>query len=346
MEAISPTIVIDTWDSLSDFKEEDSLQSNLRVLLAWCERAGARLILLGEDPAVDKFDALVDGVVVLERREIDGRRSREIVFPKLRGTDIRNPSYFFTLKDARFRSFRRTGPDYLTVEPGASSPVPGAAASSEGFRSGGYLPTGHAALDSDLGGGFPAGSLVNLALANGVDPRVPLFLLESTLGAFLSSGRRAVLVPFEGLAPGFVEGYLSWAVPSAWRGLVRQEWKRNGAASDPADTKGGGGEEEEEGEEDGKGPSLVILGPGAIQEREVRRLASAVQAAAGLGFVVTRDADSAIAGRLSENSASVLRITAESGTLLLRPQFPSTKLYVIDVRRESGRPLLRLEPMV
>ncbi|MGA2665666.1 MAG: gas vesicle protein GvpD P-loop domain-containing protein, partial [Nitrososphaerales archaeon] len=124
MEAISPTIVIDTWDSLGDFKEEDSLQSNLRVLLAWCERAGARLILLDEDPEIDKFDALVDGVVVLERREIDGGRSREIVFSKLRGTDIRNPSYFFTLKDARFRSFRRTGPDYLTVEPGASAPSP------------------------------------------------------------------------------------------------------------------------------------------------------------------------------------------------------------------------------
>jgi hypothetical protein len=179
---------------------------------------------------------------------------------------------------------------------------------------------------------------VNLALSNAVDSRVPLFLLESTLEVFLSSGRRAVLVPFEGLAPGFVEGYLRSTVPIAWSGLVGQEWKKDGAVT---------GSDGRKGEE---GPSLVILGPGAIEEREagreVRRLASAVHASEGLGFVVTRDRDSAIAGHLSANSASVLRITAESGTLLLRPQFPSTKLYVMEVRREAGRPRLRLEPMV
>jgi KaiC/GvpD/RAD55 family RecA-like ATPase len=104
MDSTSPTIVIDTWDSLKDFREEDSLQSNLRVLLAWCERAGARLILVDEDPTNTAFDALVDGVVVLEQRDTGGRRAREVILSKLRGTEIRNPGYSFALKDARFRS--------------------------------------------------------------------------------------------------------------------------------------------------------------------------------------------------------------------------------------------------
>jgi KaiC/GvpD/RAD55 family RecA-like ATPase len=107
MDSTSPAIVIDTWDSLKDFKEEDSLQSNLRVLLAWCERAGARLILVDEDPANTSFDAIVDGVVVLGQEDSDGRRRREIVLSKLRGTNIKNPRYPFTLKDAKFQSLRQ-----------------------------------------------------------------------------------------------------------------------------------------------------------------------------------------------------------------------------------------------
>ena len=103
MDSNSPTVVIDTWDSLKDFKEEDSLQSDLRVLLAWCERAKARLILVDENPEIDVFDAIVDGVVRLDQREVDGAMERTIALTKLRGTDLGNPTSAFTLADARFR---------------------------------------------------------------------------------------------------------------------------------------------------------------------------------------------------------------------------------------------------
>jgi KaiC/GvpD/RAD55 family RecA-like ATPase len=355
MDASAPTIVIDTWDSLGDFKDEDSLQSNLRVLLAWCERAGARLILIDEDPADMTFDALVDGIVTLEQRDIDGRRAREIILTKLQGTNIQNPRYFFTLKDAKFRSFGHLEPDKLVIDSGSVAIEPDPTA--EDANAGEYIPTGHSALDSELGGGLPAGSLVNIALSRGVDSRVPLFLLEKAMGSFVNSGHGVILVPFEGLAPGFVESYLRSSVPSSRQSLIRHTWQKNGDAG-KAQSPSGGGVKDGEGSTDNMhveetSAFLVILGPGSVEDtpgktpgHEVEHLAHSVYSARGLGFVVTRDKRSAVSEHLSANSALELEIASKSGTLLLQPQAPFSKLFVIDVQYRSGRPVIQLEPIV
>jgi KaiC/GvpD/RAD55 family RecA-like ATPase len=354
MDASAPTIVIDTWDSLKDFKEEDSLQSNLRVLLAWCERAGARLVLVDENPDDKTFDALVDGIVTLEQQDIDGRRAREIILTKLHGTNIQNPRYFFTLKDSKFRSFGHLEPDNLTIGPVTTGPDAGV----ESVLAGEYIPTGYGALDSELGGGLPAGSLVNIALARGVDSRVPLLLLEKALGSFVNSGHGVVLLPFEGLAPGFVDSYLRSSIPSSRQSLIRQTWQQNNGA-DRAETSSNGGvaksgqSSAESAHEDVSPAFLAILGSRSVEDApgrepgyEVGRLARSVYTAKGLGFVVTRGNKSAVSEHLSANSALELEIASRSGTLLLQPQAPFSKLFVIDVQCRSGRPVVQLEPIV
>jgi len=356
MDASAPTIVIDTWDSLKDFREEDSLQSNLRVLLAWCERAGARLILIDEDPEDRTFDALVDGIVTLEQQDIDGRRAREIILTKLHGTNIQNPRYFFTLKDSKFRSFGHLEPDNLMIGP--DTVAAGHDARVESLLAGEYIPTGYGALDSELGGGLPAGSLVNIALARGVDSRVPLFLLEKALGSFVNSGHGVVILPFEGLAPGFVDSYVKSSIPSSRQGLIRQAWKKDNGAdkTEPAPSSGVGenGQSSAESTHEDVSPAfLAILGSRSVEDApgrepgyEVQRLARSIHTARGLGFVVTRGKNSTVSEHLSANSALELEIASRSGTLLLQPQAPFSKLFVIDVQCRSGRPVVELEPIV
>jgi KaiC/GvpD/RAD55 family RecA-like ATPase len=354
MDASAPTIVIDTWDSLRDFREEDSLESNLRVLLAWCERAGARLILIDEDPADPTFDALVDGIVTLEQKDTDGRRAREVILSKLQGTNIQNPGYLFTLKDARFRSFGHLEPDNLTIEPSSVAVAPDSTAADA--LAGRYISTGHTALDSELGGGLPAGSLVNIALAQGVDSRIPLFLLEKALGSFVNSGHGVILVPFEGLAPGFVESYLRSSVPSTRQNLISQAWQRNGdagKAKSSSDAAKNGQASTESTSQGRNAAFLAILGSRAIEDtpgktpgHEVERFANSVYSSKGLGFVVTRGKRSAVSEHLTANSALELEIASRSGTLLLQPQAPFSKLFVIDVQCRLGRPSIQLEPMI
>ena len=55
MDARSPLIVVDTWDSIEEFAEGKSLQTNMRVLQTWCERARAKADPDGRGPRRQKI---------------------------------------------------------------------------------------------------------------------------------------------------------------------------------------------------------------------------------------------------------------------------------------------------
>ena len=67
MDKHAPTVVLDSWESLDDAADKESLRTNIRVLQTWRERAGARFIFVGMDATSTAIDAVVEGAEV-ERR--------------------------------------------------------------------------------------------------------------------------------------------------------------------------------------------------------------------------------------------------------------------------------------
>ena len=110
MDVKAPIIIIDSWDAIASFMDKEARLNNERVLQTWRERAGAKLIFISENPTDTTLDFLVDGIVELNQKLHDGMRIREIALTKLRGIQIRKPSYIYTLNNGIFQSFNPYDP--------------------------------------------------------------------------------------------------------------------------------------------------------------------------------------------------------------------------------------------
>ncbi|MGH9919694.1 MAG: RAD55 family ATPase, partial [Nitrososphaerales archaeon] len=193
MDKRAPTVVLDSWEALSDSAGEEALRTNIRVLQTWRERARARLIFVGEDAANTSIDSVVDGVVTLSEHMFAGRRLREIFLSKLHGVKISKPSYYFSLENGLFHSFDR----YSQTDFGFArqTPVRGLPHGGGGRR---HHTTGFRALDEALDGGYPSRSVSLIEMDARVDSRVVVAFLSGTIREWTSSGGSVVLEESEG----------------------------------------------------------------------------------------------------------------------------------------------------
>ncbi len=102
MDVKSPIIIIDTWDAIASFMDNESRLNNERVLQIWRERAGAKLIFLSETYDVSLLDSIVDGVVTLKCTIKNSTYSRKLYINKLRGISVNCSKYLFSLFDGYF----------------------------------------------------------------------------------------------------------------------------------------------------------------------------------------------------------------------------------------------------
>jgi hypothetical protein len=340
MDARSPLIVVDTWDSLKEIAPGEPLEADMRVLLAWCERAHAKIIVICEDPKDDSLDPLVDGVVTVSQKDSEAGRIREIVLTKLRGVEIRNPSYLFTLKGSIFHSFEQYRPDDLAT---------GSSFSARRSRlevQPGYYSTGFQELDNLLHGGVRAGSLVDVELSIGVDPRIVTFLLGNLIADFALSNRDVLIGPIEGLDGPFLDAFLKGLVPRANLKHMRFIQGANGDRHENGGRTASVDELEATGE-----PQLSILGPRTLEQNQgmrrqtIENFARALRISSGLGVIVTRPTDKRALGYLQAIAGVRTRISSINGTLLLQPDTTMPKLLAFDISRESGMPILGLKPI-
>ena len=203
MDRKAPTVVIDSWEAMGDALGGEELSTDLRVLDSWRERAGARFVFIGEDPAESAVDHLVDGVVVLSERTVEARRVRELNIGKLRGTEVRRPSYFFTLDGGEFRAF----PDYSPDDYEFRKPLPVTLDRTLRAPAGRYS-TGHASLDAAIRGGFPARSVAHLEVGEGVDEKVPLVFLSNLVRGWAKGGGTVKMGELPDVEPGFLRQYV------------------------------------------------------------------------------------------------------------------------------------------
>ncbi|MDA4134417.1 MAG: hypothetical protein OK441_02485 [Thaumarchaeota archaeon] len=333
MDASSPLIVVDAWDALRELAPNEPLEADMRVLLAWCERANAKLVVTSEDLKDTSLDSLVDAVVTLDQKIQPEGRVRELRIPKLRGIEIRYQSYLFTLRGGVFRSFE---PYRLEEFAAASYPRRRRRTDPSSRR----FSTGFKELDDLLEGGFRAGTLVGIELSPAVDPRILLLMLGNVVADFARSNRPARLSAIEGLDPEFVDGFLKGSVPRTKLRYVELENDGKGPGTEALGPENGGSRKGE--------PALQILGMQLLEHgrggtrRALEGLASSLRASSGLGFVVVRPTEKRASQLLYASASGRMRLTSMGGAILVQPDVGLSKLLAFDISRETGAPTIEL----
>jgi KaiC/GvpD/RAD55 family RecA-like ATPase len=325
MDKQAPTVVIDSWEALSDTLGGEALRTNLRVLETWRERAGARFIFIGEDPANTALDYMVEGAVVLKERTDSGRRLREMEISKLHGIQIRRPSYFFSLDDGTFRCFPEYSPDDYVFR----RPIP--VKLDRPIRGGsGHISSGHAALDMALKGGFRPNSMAVVEVDADVDMRVGLVLLANLVWNWTSGGGAVLMQRPSGVSPSFVRQY-SRSFASGKGGerlgvLGKGEKARHRVnrkqgsrvlviASPPAEGRGDGVPPDYDQESGRPGLTVILARPGASLPA-------------------------------MEDATTRLRVSVVEGTLFVSGEVPWSPLLGIIPGTTAGNPIVQLEPVV
>ena len=315
MDKQAPTVVIDSWESLSDALGSEALRTNIKVLQTWRERAGARFIFVGEDPNNTAIDYMVEGVVVLKDRVAEARRLREIVLTKLHGVQISRPSYFFTLEGGTFASF----PKYTPRDYEFRNPIPVRFETPPRKRS--KTPTGYAPLDAHLDGGFSARSTAAVGMDGKVDNKAALILLSRTVQGWLAAGGRAVVERPEGVDRRYMAQYArafatggDFEVDDGTRRVGRQRTGAKRGAKTLAVLRGQGAME-----------------PSGVASREAELVVRLGREPMGEGTGRPR---------------VLLKLLLIEGTLFVQCELPSPALFGVVPSMSGGNPMMRLEPVV
>ena len=156
------------------------------------ENTNSYLVIVLEKHENLDLDYYVDGVVLLDHGEVDGRAYREIHIQKLRGCETSHHKYLYSLADGRMQAFSPYGfhfPDAGAIWPAPEAKVPG------------RLPTGSPKLDSFLGGGLMEGAVNLLEVDRAVPTEaVLLFCLGPVLNA-IAGGQVVNWLPSREFAP-------------------------------------------------------------------------------------------------------------------------------------------------
>src|SRR5919199_2142371 len=207
MDVKAPIIIIDSWDAIASFMDQEARLNNERVLQIWRERAGAKLIFITEDPTDTTLDFLVDGIVELERRFYGSVMIRQITLSKLRGTTINKPSYIYSLNAGVFTSYESYRPsDYAAVM--SHLRLNKAENTLSSLSYGDYIGTGYQELDVALGGGFAKKAIVLIEMESNVNTWVAIAFLSSIISNFIQTSNPVLFQTFDGVDPKEVGSYL------------------------------------------------------------------------------------------------------------------------------------------
>ena len=174
-------VVIDSIDALADkygvnaSKLINALQKDL------VEGCGTNVVYVLETPD-PLLDYLGDGVIYLSVNNSTGRRIREMDILKLRGCEIKQPKYVYTLLGGRVRTFeysRYSKPERPKAFDGIDDPDTK------------HVSTGNEDLDAMLEGGLRKGTITLIELSPGV-PVVASAQIENAIICNFLANKRGV----------------------------------------------------------------------------------------------------------------------------------------------------------
>ncbi|MDG6994568.1 MAG: hypothetical protein JRN52_01485 [Nitrososphaerota archaeon] len=187
-----PLVILDSWDTIAKELDKVERMKTEKTLVAMADAQRARLVFISEEPASTSTDYAVDVIVTLKDENHDERRVRRIEWNKLRGSDIPQRSYLFSLSGARFNLFQPEANSFHRYEPRQFQAIK----NSENFYS-----TGSKDLDAFFGGGMKKGAriLVELGKYLGSDWSLPI--VSSISCNFLLNGGCYMNIPRPGVTP-------------------------------------------------------------------------------------------------------------------------------------------------
>ncbi|HPD08686.1 MAG TPA: gas vesicle protein GvpD [Methanomassiliicoccales archaeon] len=176
-------VIIDSIDALADRYELEcrALMMALQCDLVEGQGAGALFVLESND---HMLDYLGDGVVECSRVEHERRTVREMALMKLRGCEVQQPLYLFSLKGGRFRCFGADWGRGDGTKGGWTAPVEPPGRMSYGIED----------LDS-ITGGLAPGTVALIELGTGLPPVVSGILERCLVSSFAKAGRGVLWLP-------------------------------------------------------------------------------------------------------------------------------------------------------
>jgi hypothetical protein len=149
------------------------------------EGCGTNIVYVLETPD-PLLDYLGDGVIYLSLSSTTGRRIRELDILKMRGCEIRQPKYVYTLVGGKVRTFeytRYSKPD----KPRPFETIPDCDSK--------HISTGNADLDAMIEGGLKKGTITLIELSPGV-PVIASAAIESAIICnSVTQGRGVAWIP-------------------------------------------------------------------------------------------------------------------------------------------------------
>jgi len=182
-----PLIVLDSWNSFTRELDEKDLAKAENDLLTTIEKSQQKIVFVGEGLELTSVDYLVDAIVVLHDNEHEGRRVRKIEWIKLRGKEIPQKMYLFTLANGEFRTLPKAQEHFTPTNFTAQKfkPIP---------HSRETYSTGSRDFDAFLGG-LGRGGVVVLEFGRTVSARIHLPLSTVIRCNFLAQGGCSVTIP-------------------------------------------------------------------------------------------------------------------------------------------------------
>lgn len=183
-------LVIDSVEGITSKYGIDQETFIMTVQKDLAEHSNTNLIMVLEKADAKELEYLVDGVVELDRYQLDKRNVREIRLIKLRGIGIKQPSYLMTLNGGRFKCFepyRTPGEGEIEWEPLKTSQ--------------GKYSTGTKDLDDLLNGGFDKGTYNVFEVKENVSNEEYFSVIRPIFLNFLSEDRGVLAVLSGGTHP-------------------------------------------------------------------------------------------------------------------------------------------------
>ena len=177
-------VIVDSIDALADRYDLNNRELMIALQRDLVESKGANIVLVLESNDY-MLDYLGDGVVEFTRREHDRRLIREMDLMKLRGCEIQQPLYIYSLKGGRFQCF---GADWDAVK----NDIKKGWNVTNGLQ--GRISYGIEDLDLMTGGMTP-GEVVLFEFGQGMPTIVGDLLERSLVSNFANSGRGVIWVP-------------------------------------------------------------------------------------------------------------------------------------------------------
>ncbi len=179
------------FDPINAITEQyDNPERKMKEIVSLVQSSNVSAIIVQEDERTTYLDHLAGGVVRLYFDEREGRKFRSLTFEKMRGVEVRNSNYLFTLHEGYFRSFIPWNVE--TVKKGEWLPIDDTDS---------HFSTGLHDLDKILDGGFKRGSYNILDVDDNILSSEYLLLLRPVLLNFLHHDQGVLMVPSAGEHP-------------------------------------------------------------------------------------------------------------------------------------------------